>query len=93
MNRIIIFSAWSALGFKRGINSYDYSYNKDSRLKQDLYLQKLYLQKGIWGVTSTMAYINPCTFFIVLYKEIYRLEVNLRGLEDEKKTDYYNEVL
>ena len=86
MNRIIIFSAWSALGFKRGINSYDYSYNKDSR-------QDLYLQKGIWGVTSTMAYINPCTFFIVLYKEIYRLEVNLRGLEDEKKTDYYNEVL
>ena len=91
MNRItqiIIFSSWGALGFKRGINSYDYSYNKKSHIKQPLYLEK-----GIWGLTSTVAYINPCTFFFILYKEIYRLEVNLRGLEDEKKTDYYNEVL
>jgi len=86
--QIIIFSSWSALGFKRGINSYDYSYNKKFHIKQHLYLEK-----GIWGLTSTIAYINPCTFFFVLYKEIYRLEVNLRGLEDEKKTDYYNEVL
>jgi len=91
MNRItpiIIFSSWGALGFKRGINSYDYSYKKDSRLKQHLYLEK-----GKWGVVSTIAYINPISFLFVLYKEIYRLEVNLRGLEDEKHTDYYNEVL
>jgi len=94
MNRItqiIIFSSWGALGFKRGINSYDYSFNKDSRLMK--IKQHLYLEKGKWGVVSTIAYINPCTFFFVLYKEIYRLEVNLRGLEDEKNTDYYNEVL
>jgi hypothetical protein len=86
--KIIILSSWSLLGFKRGINSYDYSYKKDSRVKQHLYLEK-----GIWGLTSTIAYVTPFSFFVVLYKEIYRLEVQLRGLEDEKKTDYYNEVL
>jgi hypothetical protein len=86
--KIIILSSWSLLGFKRGINSYDYSHKKDSRLKQHLYLEK-----GIWGLVSTIIYINPVSFFIVLYKEFYRLEVNVRGLEDEKNTDYYNQVL
>ena len=87
----IILSSWSLLGFKRGINSYDYSHKKDSqvmKIKQDLYLEKV-----IWGLTSTIAYVTPFSFFVVLYKEIYRLEVQLRGLEHEKKTDYYNRVL
>jgi hypothetical protein len=91
MNRakIILISSWSLLGFNRGMNSYDYSYKKDShKIKEPLYLEK-----GIWGLTSSLAYITPVTFFLVLYKEIYRLEVQLRGLEHEKKTDYYNQVL
>jgi hypothetical protein len=87
-HRTIILSSWSLLGFKRGMNSYDYSYKKDSQVKQHLYLEKV-----IWGLTSSVAYINPITFLLVLYKEIYRLEVQLRGLEGEKKTDYYNQVL
>ena len=86
--QIIIFSSWSALGFKRGINSYDYSYNKKFHIKQHLYLEK-----GIWGLGSMMVYLNPVTFFFALYKEIYRLEVKLRGLENEKNTDYYNKIL
>jgi hypothetical protein len=87
-----IICGWPLLGFKRGMNSYDYSYNKDK--KQNLE-QKPYLfsNKVLWGVCSTISYINPFLFFIVLGKEIYRLEVNLRGFEDEKKTDFYNEVL
>jgi hypothetical protein len=88
MNRSTIFflSSWSLLGFKRGINAYDYSCNKSQN-------QHLYLKKGIWGLGSTLVYINPCAFPFVLYKEIYRLEVQFRGLEDEKNTDFYNEVL
>lgn len=85
--KIIILSSWSLLGYKRGINSYDYRCNKNP------HKQHLYLQKGLWGLASMMLYFNPATFFFLLYKEIYRLEVNLRGLEDEKKTDYYNQVL
>jgi hypothetical protein len=81
--------AWSLLGFKRGVNSYDASHKKDHQYQY----QYLYLHKGLWGIGSALAYINPFTFFIVLYKEAYRLEVELRGLEEEKLTKHYNEVL
>jgi len=82
---------WPVLGFKRGLNSYDYNYEQNKLYKKTK--NPLYLDKLVWGTVSTIAYVNPCTFLFVLYKEVYRLEVNLRGLEDEKKTDYYNEVL
>ena len=89
--KIMILSSWSLLGFKRGINSYEYSYKKDSQVMK--VKQHLYLEKGIWGLGSMMVYLNPVTFFFALYKEIYRLEVKLRGLENEKNTDYYNKIL
>ena len=90
--------AWTILGFKRGINSYNYD-NSSRNLHNKLYykdtkkINPFYIDKISWGVAGSVIYLNPATFFIVLYKEIYRLEVNLRGLEDEKKTDYYNNVL
>ena len=80
--------AWTLLGFNRGFNSYDY-HNKSSNLKTT---NSFYIDKLGWGLASIVIYLNPVTFFFVLYKEIYRLEVNLRGLEDEKKTEYYNKV-
>ena len=83
--------SWPVLGFKRGINSYNYNYSNNKIYKPPT--RPLYLDKVCWGLAATITYINPCTFFIVLYKEVYRLEVNLRELEDEKKTDYYNKVL
>ena len=76
---------WSALGFKRGLNSYDYRHSNNSK-------QPFYADKLMWGIGSTTIYLNPILFCIVVYKEMYRLEVVLRGLEDEKKTDYYNRV-
>ena len=82
---------WPALGFKRGMNSYDYNYSNNKIYKSST--RPLYLHKIAWGLGGIFWYLNPCTFFFVLYKEIYRTEVNLIGLEDEKKTDYYNEVL
>jgi hypothetical protein len=85
---------WPSLGFKRGLNSYDYNYS-NNKLYRNSEKEKspLYLHKIAWGVGGIFWYLNPATFLFVLYKEVYRLEVNLRGLEDEKKTDYYNEVL
>jgi len=56
ITQIIIFSSWGALGFKRGINSYNHSFNKDSRLMK--IKQHLYLEKGKWGVVSTIAYVH-----------------------------------
>lgn len=88
MNHIksLILLSWPLLGFKRGINSYDYCYNK-KEIKQHLHMHKI-----MWGIGSSIAHMSPVAFFF-LYKEIYRLEVNLRGLEDEKETDFYNEVV
>ena len=97
MNRINInphclIGIWPLLGFKRGMDSYNHHHSKN-----DLYIKQkgppLFIDKIGWGICSAGAYINPCTIPLILYKEVYRLEVNLRGLEEEKKKDYYNEVL
>ena len=85
-------SAWALLGLKRGLNSYDYNYLRNKMYRNSL-IEPFYIDKAGWGFAGIIIYLNPATFLIVLYKEIYRLEVNLRGLEDEKKTDYYNKVL
>lgn len=83
-------TSWSLLGFKRGLDSYDYKYNKFNSIKKETYL---YISKGQQGLLGMFLYINPFILPINIYKEIYRLEVNIRGLEEEKKTDYYNNIL
>ena len=87
----ITICAWPALGFYRGINSYDYNHSNNRIYNSST--RPLYINKVVWGFGGIMCYLNPIGGFIGLYKEVYRLEVNLRGLEDEKKTAYYNEVL
>ncbi len=80
-------TSWSVLGFTRGLQSYDY-YHKSN--PKEPYL---YISKGQQGLLGIFLYINPLLVPFHLYKEMYRLEVNLRGLEEEKKTDYYNSIL
>jgi len=80
-------TSWSLLGFKRGLNSYDYNYNKSKSIHKETYL---YISKGQQGLIGLFLYINPLLLPINIYKEIYRLEVNIRGLEEDKKSDYYN---
>ena len=84
---------WPALGFKRGINSYDYNYSNNRLYRHSEKMKyPLYLDKLVWGIGGMLWYSIPVGWFLGLYKEIYRLEVNLRNIEDEKKTAYYNEV-
>lgn len=52
----------------------------------------LYISKGQQGLLGIFLYTNPFLVPFILYKEMYRLEVNIRGLEEEKKTDYYNTI-
>ena len=82
-------TSWCLLGFNRGLNSYDYNYDKFKSIKKESYL---YISKGQHGFIGVFIYINPFLLPINIYKEIYRLEVNIRGLEEEKKTDYYNNL-
>lgn len=91
---LITIFGWPTLGFTRGMNSYDYNYSNNKLYKYSKNApHSFYLDKIGWGVLGACCYFSPVTFFIVLYKEVYRIEVNLRGLEEEKKTRYYNEVL
>lgn len=46
------------------------------------------------GFIGTALYVFPCTMPFVLYKEIYRLEMNIRGVdEDINSTNYYDLLL
>jgi len=76
---------WGSLGFYRGIMDYEYSVCKYEH-------QHLYTTQLIYGCAGTICYLNPWFLFISIPKELYRLEVNLRGLEQEKYTDKYNEI-
>ena len=89
--KIFFICVWPAIGFKRGINSYNYNFS-EKKIHETEIINYLYLDKFIWGIGSALVYLNPILCFRMGYKEMYRLEVNLRGLEDEKKTKYYNEV-
>ena len=88
---------WSTLGFYRGLQEYDYNNSKVINSTSDTYLYsnliRINFEKIIHGFMGTFLYINPIFILITIPKEIYRLEVNIRGLENEKKTKYYKDIL
>ena len=86
--QIIGVTSWCGLGFMRGVNSYKYNHKKHYNTEPYLYLNLF--GSGCFGI---IIYANPFYLPFSIYKEIYRLEVKLRNLEDEKKTDYYNNLL
>jgi len=80
-----LITGWSILGFRRGMQQYDYRYNKnnkDSYGRKETYLYSTKLLNGLLGI---FIYINPFCLLPITFKEIYRLEVNIRNLENEKK--------
>jgi hypothetical protein len=46
-----------------------------------------------YGLCGIMIYVNPIMLPIVFVKEMYRLEINLRNIDNEKKTNFYNKLL
>jgi len=91
----ILYGSWGLLGFYRGIQYYNFNHKKE----MELYLKDPKIDKpqffyinqiGVGGL-GTLAYIMPLFCIFPAAKEIKRLEINLRGLEDEKtKPEYYN---
>ena len=73
---------WGIIGVNRGCNYYEYEHEYD---KKSYY----YIDKIFYGIAGLLIYINPCFLPITTYKELYRLEINLRGLKEEKKNEYY----
>ena len=84
MNRsfpVLGYMSWSGLGFLRGINAYHYT-TRD----KDTYL---YVHAFGYGCCGFLFYTNPVLLPFSVYKEVYRLEVNVRNLEHEKTVFYY----
>lgn len=52
--------------------------------------QKYYTSTLVYGLYGSMMYFTPYPGLMFFVKEIYMLEINLRGLNDAKKTSYYN---
>lgn len=80
--------SWCGLGFYRGRNQYKYRHDKYNINKNYLYLDAM--KYGFYGV---ILYISPPFLPLTIYKELYRLEVNMRNLEDEKNSEYYNNII
>jgi hypothetical protein len=83
-----LFLGWSLLGFYRGQNSYNYRYSKDYYR----YESYLYSQRITHGFFGMIMYACPFFIFMTISKELFRLEVNIRNLENEKNEDYYNKL-
>lgn len=85
----LICTGWGTLGFNRGLNQYEYEYKYDNYYKKPYF----YTDKLCTGILGLFIYINPGFIPITFYKEIYRLEIKLRGFEEEKETKNYNKIL
>lgn len=83
---LICYTSWCGLGCFRGLNYYGYKQKKNNE-------PYLYTNLFIYGAYGTIMYAAPLFLPFTIYKEIYRLEVNIRKLEDEKKDKYYYEVI
>lgn len=99
----VLIPGWTALGFYRGGKLYNYDYKKKYSRYEELKDKKYssiskpeYFYSGCISscLIGGLLYISPVTIFLVIPKEIYRVEVNIRGLHDEQEKDsYYNYFL
>ena len=83
----ITYTSWCGLGFIRGVNSYKYEKNNYEKNETFIYTNSI-----IHGIFGVILYGNPLLLPITIHKELYRLEINIRNLESEKNTSYYNDL-
>ena len=95
----IAVGCWSALGFYRGIKEYKYRYAQPGHAhnRNNPHLISNTIDHGskmlVAGLLGALIYIHPFYMPFTIPREIYRLEVCIKGLEDEKKTDRYKSYL
>ena len=80
----IVVPCWFGLGVYRGANLYNFwnKYENDHNKKINYY----YSECANWAIIVGTVYLIPPVIPFVFRKEIYRLEVNLRNLTEEKNT-------
>ena len=105
INKIFKFTyvAFVGLGAYRGVKSYNYEYKTNMLTHNERVKaygthwnidapQYFYGGCAIRSALGMAIYASPWGVFMFA-KEIYRLEVNLRGLESEKNSETYNNLL
>ena len=85
---IIGYTSWCGLGFIRGVKSYKYTHDKYDKNKPYIYSKSL-----IDGMFGIIMYANPILLPISIHKELYRLEIDIINLENEKNSKYYNDLI
>ena len=75
-------TVWGSIGFMRGVQSYNFEN-----------VTTLYTNQFFNGIFGTFFYLNPGTAIFMLYKEVYRLEVNLFNIKREKESNFYNKLI
>lgn len=81
---LMAISGWSAIGFMRGVQSYNF---------ETPLLNMLYTDKFIYGISGIALYLNPMTGWFMFYKEMYRIEVKLFNIKTEKESNFYNKLV
>lgn len=93
----VFFPTWAGLGFYRGVKYYNYCYRKNIiNYEKKIYYEKpvyFYSECFSYGLFGVLLYANPITIFAVIPKEIYRLEITIRGLHEEKEKEYYYKIM
>jgi|LauGreDrversion4_2_1035121.scaffolds.fasta_scaffold1114387_1 hypothetical protein len=84
-------TAWTTLGFWRGMKQYDYEYSLKNNDKPNP-TPYMYTERIGNGLLGVIVYMNPFLGFLALGKELYRLEINIRNLEDSKNNDTYRRL-
>lgn len=83
-----------SLGFYRGISDYNYNYKQEQKRKDTNNQPKYYYTNCfVIGLVGIVMYINPFMLPINLFNEAKRVEINIRGLEDEKTYDNYYKLI
>jgi hypothetical protein len=61
--------------------------------KEPLKPNYFYLTSFTHGIFGSWLYICPITMPVCFIKELYRIEINLRSVNDEKNTAFYNKLI
>ena len=88
--------AWGALGFYRGCRYqniiHKINMQKYERLKKGKKPEQFYFMNGVFGACTSFAYLFPFVNLFYLSKELWRLEMYLRGIEVDTESKDYNQL-
>jgi hypothetical protein len=91
--RGFLWGGMTTLGFYRGVRANLYMADEENNNKSTPTEPYMYSATIAHGVFGAFLYWNIYLMPFMIIKEIYRAEVNLRGLEDKKLNNFYKYLI